>query len=425
MKRLAFALLCAGLALAGTDDTFIIHGVTVHPVSAADIPNGAVLVKDGKIVEVGAKIASPRGVRVVDGKGLHLYPGLIDSGTQLGLSEIGSVRETSDTTELGNFKPQLHAAIAVNPSSEHIPVARANGITTALTMPEGGVICGQAALIHLDGWTIEEMEVRRSAAMRMDFPQITTVSSRFSSQTTTPTAYSEAKRRYDQQIRELNEFFEAAHRYQKAKAAGGPGFKTDLKMEAMLPVLEGKMPLVIRAQREKTIREAIQFAEKQKIHMVLQNGGEAYKVLGELKSKNIPVTLGPTLSLPLEEDDPYDRPFTLPAELHKAGVKIAFTSFSGGPTKDPRNLPYQAATAVAFGLPREEALKALTVYPAEIWGVADQIGSIDKGKWADLMLTDGDPLETRTQVKQVFIKGRAVDMENKHRRLYQKYLNRP
>ena len=418
----ACALLLLSLPLAANDNTFLLHGATIHPVSSAEIPNGDVLVRDGKIVGVGSKLSAPKGVRIIEGKGLHLYPGMIDSATQVGLSEINAVRETSDTTELGNFNPQLRAAIAVNPASEHIPVTRVNGITTVITMPQGALISGQAALIHLDGWTWEEMAVRRSAAMNMQFPTILPQPSRFSSRGAPPTPYPELKRNYEQRLRELQEFFETARRYRQAKKANAPGFQPDLKLEAMLPVLEGKTPLMVHATREKPIREAIQFADKQHVRMILAEGTESWKLAPELKSKNIPVILGPTLQLPLEEDDPYDRPFTTPSELYKAGVKIAFGSFN---TEFVRNLPYQAAAAVAFGLPYEEALKAVTLNPAQIWGVADQIGSIEEGKWADLILADGDPLEAKTQVKQLFIKGRLVDMDNKHYRLYQKYLNRP
>jgi len=179
---------------------------------------------------------------------------------------------------------------------------------------------------------------------------------------------------------------------------------------------------MVEAVREKPIREAIRFADKEKVRMVLAHGEEAWKVAADLKSRNIPVILGPTLELPLDEDDPYDRLFSAPAELSKAGVKIAFGSFN---TSSSRNLPYQAAAAVAFGLPHDEALRAVTLYPAQIWGVADRLGSIEEGKWADLMVTDGDPLETQTQVKQLFIKGKPVDLDNKQKRLYEKYLNRP
>ena len=407
-------------------DTLVLRNGNIHTVTGTTIPAGSIVIDNGKIADVGAKIVPPKGARIVDLKGLEVYPGMIDSATEIGLTEISSVRETSDISDLGLFKPQLRAAIAVNPASEHIPVTRANGITSAVTMPGGGIVCGQSALIHLDGWTSEEMTLRRSVAMQLDFPQISTGGGFRGRRGGGPAlSYTEAKRRYEEQMKELDQFFEDARRYQRAKAAGGSDFHTDLKLEAMVPVLEGKLPVVIRADRERTIREAIQFARKQKIRMVLQHADEAWKVAAELKSANIAVTLGPTQRLPDDEDDPYDKPFTTPGELLKAGVKFAFGTFGPTASMHPRNLPYQAATAVAFGLPYEEALKAVTINAAEILGVADQVGSIEKGKLADLMVTDGDPLEAKTQVKQVFIQGKSVDLDSKHYRLYQKYLNRP
>ncbi len=408
---------------AASDDSFFLRGATIHTVSGADIPNGSILVRDGKIIGVGQKLAAPKDIRIVDAKGLHVYPGMIDSATQIGLSEIGAVRETSDAVEIGNFNPELRAAIAVNPSSEHIPVARANGITTVISLPDGSLLAGQASLMHLDGWTTEEMEVRRSAGMHLHMPVIRTLASRFIPEGSAAlTPYAEAKKTYDKQMQELNDFFESARRYGQAKSAKTPDFHPDLKMEAMLPVLDRQEPLFVTALREREIRAAIQFAGKQNVRMILAQAPEAWKVADELKKKDIPVILGATLALPLNEDDAYDRPATTPADLYKAGVKFAFGSFS---TQFTRNLPYQAATAVAYGLPYDEALKAVTLNAAQIWGIADQLGSIDEGKWADLMITDGDPLETQTQIKQLFIKGKAVNLDNKHHRLYDKYLNRP
>ena len=423
MRILAIAVVAALPVMAASDDTFFLHNVTVHTVSGADIPNGSVYVRDGKIVGVGAKIAAPKGVKVIEGKNLHVYPGMIDSGTEMGLSEISAVRETTDAVELGDFNPQLRAAVAVNPSSEHIPVTRANGITAVMTLPDGGIISGQGSLMHLSGWTWEEMEVKRTATMHIRFPVINMMSFSFESGAgIRRTPYVEAKRNYDNQIRALHEFFEQARRYQRAKAAGAPDFKPDLKYEAMLPVLEKKVTVMIDAVRERAIRDAVAFAEKENLQIVLSGVREPGKMLPELKAKNIPVILGPTLELPLNSDDPYDASYALPAQLYQAGVKFAFATFGN---QFARNLPYQAANAVAFGLPYEAALKAVTVNAAEIWGVADKMGSIDEGKWADLVITDGDPLETKTQIKQLFIKGKPVDLDNKHHRLYEKYLNRP
>jgi imidazolonepropionase-like amidohydrolase len=419
MKAL-FACLVGIASLAAAENTFLLRGATIHPVSGPEIRDGMLLVKDGIIAEVGTKVAVPRGVRVIEARGLHVYPGLIDSGTQLGLAEISSVRETVDTTEVGDFNPQLRAIIAVHPASEHIPVTRANGITSAVTLPAGGIVSGQGALIHLDGWTWEQMQVAAPVCMVLQFPVIQTRDERPGARGGRP--FSEAKREYERRLQQLREFLEQARRYRKAKLAGSPEFRTYARMEAMLPVLEGKLPVLVHAVRERAIREAIAFAESQNIRLVLAEAREAWKVADLIKQKDISVILGPTLALPLEEDDPYDKAYTLPAELHRAGVKFAFASFS---TSFARNLPYQAAMAVAFGLPYEEALKALTLYPAQIWGVGDKLGSIERGKWADLIVTDGDPLETRTQVRHVFIQGREVDLSNRHLRLYETYSRRP
>ena len=424
MKTCWIIFLAVACLRAAGPETILLRGATVHPVSGPDIADGSVLMRDGKIAEVGVRIGVPKGARVIELKGLHIYPGMIDSATEIGLTEIEAVREMSDISDIGLFKPQLRAAAAVNPASEHIPVTRANGITSVITNPGGRIIAGQSVLMHLNGWTMEDMAVRAPVAMRLEFPQIR-MPNRFGGGAETParaSAYADAKKRYEQQLRELNDFMECAQRYRQAKTAAGPDFETDLKLEAMIPVLDGKLPMLIRAEKEKTIKEAIAFADKQKVHVILERGTEAWKVAAELKAHNIPVVLPPTLRLPDEEDDPYDKPFSIPGELWKAGVKFAFASYGPGAEDNPRNLPYQAAAAVGFGLPQEEALKAVTINPAQIWGVGDELGSIEKGKCADLIVTDGDPLETRTQIKQMFIKGAPVDLENKHHLLYEKYL---
>jgi imidazolonepropionase-like amidohydrolase len=422
MRTLPWILACA-LPLAAADNSLLVRGATVHPVSGPDVAGGSVLVIDGKIAEVGLKVTAPKGVRVIDARGLHVYPGLIDSGTQIGLSEVSSVRETSDTTEIGDFNPQLRAIIAINPASEHIPVVRANGITTVVSTPSGGVLAGQAALVHLDGWTWEEMEIRRSAAMVLNFPAIDAGGRRGGGGPPGRSApFAEVRREYEKKLAELRQFFESARRYRQAKLAASPGFRTDVKLEAMIPVLEGKLPVAVVAVRERAIREALQFAEKEKIRMILAEPREAAKLAAEIKAKNVPVILGPTQTAPLNEDDPYDAPYTLPAELHKAGIKFALGTFGN---QFARNLPYNAAQAVAYGLPALEGLKAITLNAAEIWGIADQYGSLDRGKWADMMVTDGDPLEVRTEVKQLFIQGREVSLDNKHLRLYQQYNKRP
>jgi imidazolonepropionase-like amidohydrolase len=277
------------------------------------------------------------------------------------------------------------------------------------------------------------MGVSRTAGLHLRIPFIQ-VSGRpvpFDDATTGPVAagpqptYAAAKQLFDRQMAELNDFFDGAHRYKQAKDARAPDFRTDLKMEAMIPVLEGQEPVLVTAIREREIRDALAFADKQKIKIILCEAPEAYKVTKEIKEHDISVILGPTLELPLNEDDPYDRSYTTPADLQRAGIRFAIGTFSGTANLSSRNLPYQAAQAVAFGLSHDEALKAITRNAAEIWGVGDRVGTIEEGKWADLLVTDGDPLETKTQVRQLFIKGKAVDLDNKQKRLYEKYLHRP
>jgi imidazolonepropionase-like amidohydrolase len=234
--------------------------------------------------------------------------------------------------------------------------------------------------------------------------------------------YPEARYQYEEQVRKLRQFFDDARSYRQARAAAGPGFRRDLKFDAMIPVLEGKLPVVIAAVRERAIQDALRFAEQQKVRLILSAVREPGAALQEIVARKIPVILGRTFQVPLNEDDPYDAAYSLPAELHKAGVKFAFGTFS---TSFSRNLPYEASNAVAFGLPYDVALRAVTLTPAEIFGIDDRVGSIEKGKLANLVVTDGDLLETRTRIRHVLIRGREVSLDNKHLRLYEKYRNRP
>ncbi len=416
-------------------ESFVLRNVTIHPVTSADIAGGSIFVVNGKIVELGTKVTAAKTVKVIDGKGLHVYPGMINCATQMGLSEVSSVRETNDTNEIGEFLPQVRAVIAVNPDSEHIPVTRVNGITSSLTLPasiaEGGrgagtgpqsILRGQAAIIRMDGWNWEDMAISRNAGLLMRFPAIVTRragASEFAAATVIP--YTEAKRTYDAELKKVEEFFDSAKRYQAAKNAKAAGFKPNVQLDAMLPVLEGKVPLLVPAQRERTIRDAIAFAKKQNVKLILLDVAKPGKAIDLIKENNIPVIVSKPTSLPEDEDDPYDAAYSLPGQLHKAGIKFAFGTYDN---QFARNLPYEAAFAVAYGLPYLEALKALTIGAAEIFGISNEIGSLEKGKSADFVVTDGDPLEVRTQVKMLFIRGKNVTLETKQTKLYEKYMNR-
>jgi imidazolonepropionase-like amidohydrolase len=428
----AFSFATAAMFAAPADDnSFLLKGATVHTMAGAPIENGSVLVRNGKIIGVGKNLTAPKDIKVIDAKGMQVYPGMIDSGTEVGLVEINSVNSTIDTTEIGKFNPELVALTAVNPESEHIPITRVNGITTVATMPEGQLISGQVSLMHLAGWTTDEMGVKPHAGLHIQFPTIQTGGRGGFVPDAEPGAvggrgsFATQKQNYDKEIAELNEFFESAHRYKQAKDAKAPGLKTDLKLEAMIPVIEGKEPILVTARREREIRDAITWADKQKVKIILIDSIDAPKVAKEIKGHDISVILGPTLELPSGADDPYDEAFDTPLELQKAGIKFSFATLTGGANLASRNLPYQAAQAVAFGLPPEAAMLAVTKNAAEIWGVGDQIGSVEEGKWADLIVTDGNPLEIKTQIKQLFIKGKPVDLDNRQKELYEKYLNRP
>jgi imidazolonepropionase-like amidohydrolase len=427
--RILSLLAFAGLLAASEKDSFFLKGVTLFPVSSARVDNTNLLVMDGKIAEIGGKSA-PKGVRVIDGKGLQVYPGIMNSATNIGLAEISSIRESVDTGELGDFNPQLRAIVAINPETEHIPVVRANGLTSVITLPGGGgfggggtgIILGQAALVHLDGYTYEEMEITRSAAYQMRFPTMQSRSFDFETFQFSRGSFAEAKRRYETQMQDIRRFFSEARAYMTAKKAGAPGLKVQVKYDAMIPLFEGKVPALVTASKEREILAALQFADEQKIRVILADVRQPGKALEEIAKRNVPCILGPVTQLPPEADMPYDFNYSLPAQLHKAGVKFAFGSFQN---QFARNIAFEAASAVAYGLPYEEALKAITLNAAEIWGVGEKYGSIEKGKAADLLVTDGDPLEVKTNVRMLFIEGRQQSLESKHTRLYQKYKERP
>jgi len=390
------------------------------------------VLKDGKIAAIGANVEVPAGAQVIEGQGLQVYPGLFDAVTQMGLSEISAVSSTVDTSEAGNFNPDVVAATAVSPSSEHIPVTRAAGITEILAVPASGgfdssggrgTIGGQASAFSLAGWTMEDMQLKRSVAMVLNWPTIETRTFDFATFQRKEKPYADAKQEYEKQVNELTEWIDRSRHYAQAIGHGGPSdFERDVKLAAMAQVTRGQLPLLVFADKARDIRNAIEFCEKQKLRMILAGGEEAFKVKDLLRSKNIPVILRPVLGLPPEEDDPYDRMLTQPAELSQAGVRFAIASFDNS---FARRLGQNAANAVAHGLSYEDGLKAVTLYPAQILGLSDQVGTLETGKIANVIVTNGDPLELTTDVKYLFIKGQLTSTDNKHKRLYEKYSNRP
>jgi len=417
-------------APAGESPALAVKGATVHTLVGAPITQGVVIIRDGHIAAVGKDITIPKGAQVIDVSGLHLYPGFFDSMSQLGLVEVGSIDETNDTTDIGDFNPQLVAASAIYPASEIIPVTRANGVTHTLSSPGSGggfrraapIVPGQASLISLAGWTVEEMMVASSAGLIVNWPRIETRTFDFSTFSMQEAPFKEARNSYQKKLAELTDWFEAAQHYAQAVERGSKDqFERDLKLESMIPIVKGKTPILVIAQEVRQIKDALAFAEKFDLRLVLAGAAESWKIKELLAEKKIPVILGQTQVLPREEDDPYDKPFTTATELFRAGVLIAFATFGAS---DSRTLPYEAGNAVAYGLPWEEGIKAITLNPARILGVEDRLGSIEAGKIANLIVTDGDPLEIRTEIKHLFINGKSTSLDNKHRRLYERYRER-
>lgn len=425
-------LLPVASAQSQPSSTYAITHAKIFTLAGNPIEEGTLIIRDGKIAAVGAGVEVPAGAQVIDAKGLQVYPGLFDPITQMGLREIGAVSATVDSSETGSFNPDVVAATAVSPSSEHIPVTRAAGITEVLAVPGSGgfdsggsrgVLGGQASAIHLAGWAIEEMLLKKSAAMVLNWPRIETRTFDFETFSRKEKPFSEAKQEYEKQVNELTDWLERARHYaQVMEKSSAAKYNRDLKLEALVPVIRGELPLLVFADRARDIRNAVEYCDKHNLRMILAGGDEAYKVKDLLRSKSIPVILRPTLTLPEDEDDPYDRLLSQPAELAAADVKFAFGSFDNS---FARRLGQNAANAVAHGLRYDEALRAVTVNPAQIFGLGNQIGTLETGKIANVIVTNGDPLEVTTDVRYLFIRGQLTSTNNRHKSLYEKYLNRP
>lgn len=396
--------------------TYAIRNARIVTVSGATIPNGNIIIQDGVIQAVGANVPIPKEARIVDGKGLTAFPGMIDPHTSIGLTEIGSVPATQDMSEMGDLNPHMKASVAVSPHSEHIPITRANGVTTVVTAPGGGLFSGQAALINLNGWVTREMLVKDSVAMVINFPREIQVSA------STPERQrrdrEEAREKRIDQIKQTLRDAQAFAKLVDARVDHPP----NLMMESLVPVVKGQMPVLVSVESAQEIKEALAVTEEFKLKAVLSGCSEAWKVIDDIKKANASVLLGSIESLPLNDSDPYDSQFTNAAQLSKAGVKFAITA---GGASNTRELPFLAGMASAFGLPKEEALKAVTIYPAQILGIADRLGSLEEGKIANIMLMNGDPLELATQVRHLFIAGKPVDLKNKHSELFEIFMKRP
>ena len=451
---------------AAKSSKYAIVGATIHPVDAEDIPNGVVLIDGGKIAAVGpAAFAIPEGFAILGATGLHVYPGLIDAGTAVGLIEIGKVRETNDQSEIGQFQPDLRAGIAINPDSELIPVARAGGITTVLALPSGGgnmtgagrssasgVITGQASIVQLAGWTMPEMVQNMEAGLHINWPSGKErkqpveelkrwlkesrlyEKGKLAQQAVIPSPPSSGERARvrgpngknaiqlvgNQTTEAATSFESPPHPNPLPPKVGGEGTRqiVDPRYEALLPYVRGEKPVFIEADTRQEIVEALKFAEQENLKIVLCGVTDGWKVADQIKAANIPVIIGPVMRKPVEEYDPFDAPYANAGRLHEAGVKLCFRSDTAS---NSRNVPFEAAQAVAYGLPAEVALSGVTLTSAEILGMSDRLGSVTVGKSANLILTDGSPLQLTTQIKGILIQGQPFQPESRQTRFYEKY----
>ena len=367
----------------------VLRGATIHTVSHGVIQNGMIVLERGKITAIGANVAVPRGAKVVDLTGKHIYPGLVDAYSTVGITEIGSVEVSNDIQELGDFNPNVRAEVAVNAESRHIGTTRSAGVLVAFSTPGGGLISGLSSAMSLEGWTWEEMSMKGAAALNVNWPDPNARPQRGGGGGPPggPNAGQRpAPKTYAEQVEMIKDYFAEARAYRDAVKAGQV-VRTDARYAAMIPALNGEIPVIVAADGVAQINDAITWGKKEGLKLVIRGGQDAIHVASRLKAENVPVILTSTMAAPERDYEAYDGKYSLPARLHAAGVKFAISGGAGALYSN--RLPYEAGVAVAFGLPEEEALKAVTLNAAEFMGVADKVGSLDVGKEATLLITTG------------------------------------
>lgn len=424
-KILIISLLLLGIAWAqepkARTGTFALTNATLVTVTNGTIENGTLLIQDGKIAAIGEEVDVPADAEVINCEGKFVYPGLIDGGNHLGLYEVGSISLTQDYREVGDVTPQAKALTAINPNSAIIPTTRNNGVTTGLAKPEGGLFPGTAALVNYHGYTPEQMSTGFEA-VTMNFPS--------------GARRGRWDRRSDEDIekarkkalKELDEVWEKLAQYHRrdslaalGKAEPNPFYP---EMEALLPAYRNESPLLIEVDASADIETAIKWVSEHNVDAIFTGVSEGWRAADAIAEAGIPVITGPVMGAPTREYDRYDRPYANAGLMHAAGVKVAIRTNGEGSNRFSRNLPFDAGFAAAYGLGKEEALRAVTIVPAEIFGMDDQLGSLEEGKIANLMITDGDPFETRTQISHVFIKGYLMPNSDRQIRLYDEFLER-
>ena len=402
------------------DHPILIQGGTIHTISHGILEYADILFVDGKITSLGHNLDIPAEAEIIDASGQHVFPGLISAGSTLGLQEIGAVRATRDYAEVGAVNPNVRANVSYNPDSELIPITRSNGILLALSVPRSGLVSGTSSLMMLDGWTWEDATLKHPVGLHLFWPSMNIPKPKPGKQKEKKDKDSRLK-----SIQKIDDLIQESRAYAQLKATGSPSFKHDLRLEGMLPVISGEIPVFIHANEVQQIEAAVYWAERQSMKMVLVGGKDSWRVTQLLKDREIPVIYTQTHSTPMRRFEQYDQAFITPSQLYAAGIKFCISN-SESPFQTPhiRNLPYHAAKAASYGLSWKEALRSITLSPAEILGVEDQVGSLEAGKDATLFIADGDILDVRTQVNMAFIFGRRVDLSDRHKTLYSKYRNK-
>ena len=401
----------------------VLRGATIHTVSKGTITNGTIVLDRGKITAIGGpEVAVPPAAKVVDVSGKHIYPGLVDAYSTVGITEIGAVDVSNDITEIGDFNPNVRAEIAVNAESRHIGTTRSAGVLVAFSTPDGGVISGLSSAISLEGWTWEEMSMKGAAALNVRWPDPNAQPRRgFGGGGPGGRPGGPPPKTYAEQVQQIKDWFGEARAYRDA-VKSGQEVRTDSRYAAMIPALDGAIPVVVAADGASQINDAITWAKAEGVKLVIRGGRDAIFVAGRLKAEGVPVILTSTMAAPDREYEGYDGAYSTPARLHAAGVKFAIAGGSGGLYSN--RLPWEAGVAVAFGLPEEEALKAVTLNAAEFMGVADKVGSLEVGKEATLLITTGTPLDMTSDIVQSYIQGREINMMDIHKLFFQKYLEK-
>ncbi|GAB5537171.1 MAG: amidohydrolase family protein [Rubricoccaceae bacterium] len=403
---------------------FVLTDCRIETITNGVIANGSVAIgADGRIAGVGTTVTAPAGATSISCNGGTVYPGFIDGGTRLGLVEINSVPETQDVDEVGDIHPQMQALTAVNPSSASIPVTRVSGVTNVLSVPAGGMMPGTAALIHLHGYTPEQMAAG-FAGVVVEFPR-SGRRGRFDRRT--KEAIEKATK---ESMEKLDAIWDEAVLYARIDSARTAQRSTEAlpyqpEAAALLPVMRGDMPLLVEVNGAADIQKAIEWLDGKNVQAILTGVAEGWRVADEIVSAGLPVITGPVTALPTRQSDRYDRPYTNAALMARDGVQVALRTSE---TENVRNLTFQAGFAVAhgqdFGFTRQNALEAITITPARMFGLADDLGSIEVGKLANLFVSSGDPFEPATQITDLYIGGRRIPMVSRHTELYDEYLNR-